>query len=124
MPKVFTEGKRVAEGVLSEANKTRSRDTITIASGAGIIAPMTVLGRVTVTGKYIPSAVGASDGSQVAVAINLRGGDATSADLVVEALTRDCEVVADSLTYHSSVDTAPEILAVRAQLAAVGIIVR
>jgi hypothetical protein len=47
------------EFILSEANGQRSREAITIASGAGIIAAGTVLGKVTATGKYLASAVGA-----------------------------------------------------------------
>jgi hypothetical protein len=121
---VFTEGKHPAEGILSEANGQRSRDNITVVSGSGVIAPMTVLGRVTATGKFKPSAVGASDGSEVASAICIYGGDATSADLKVAEQRRDAEVRASALTYHSNVDTAPERTAVAAQLAAVGIIVR
>ena len=35
----------------------------------GIISPGTVLGKITASGKYVASAVGATDGSQTAVAI-------------------------------------------------------
>jgi hypothetical protein len=217
---VFTEGRKPAEGILSEANGQRSRDNVVITAGSGVIAPMTVLGRiisgavavvagasgagkgaltlatpafgpdvkagiyrviivepvanlgnftvedpdgntigsgvvgtpfvgpirftvadgatdhaagdiitVTVTvaagsGKLVPSSMTATDGSQNAVAIAIYGGDATSADLSVAALVRDAEVRGSALTYHSTVDTAPERAAKAAQLAAVGIIVR
>jgi hypothetical protein len=43
---VFTEGRHAAEFILSEANFHRSRDTITIASGEGVLAPGTVVGRI------------------------------------------------------------------------------
>jgi hypothetical protein len=121
---VFTEGRKPAEGILSEANGQRSRDNVVISSGSGIIAPMTVLGRITATGEYVPSSMTATDGSQTAVAIAIHGCDATNADQRVAALARDAEVRGSALTYHSTVDTAPERAAKAAQLAEVGIIVR
>ena len=73
---VLVETRHPAEFILSEANGQRSREAITIASGAGIIAAGTVLGKVTASGKYVASAVGASDGSQVPAAIAIYGADA------------------------------------------------
>ena len=61
---VLIEARHPGEFLMTEANGQRSRETITIASGAGIIAPGTVLGKVTASGKYVASAVGAADGSQ------------------------------------------------------------
>jgi len=75
---VLTEGRHPGEFLMTEANGQRSRDSITIASGAGIIAPGTVLGKITASGKYLASAAGATDGSQTAVAIALYGCDATT----------------------------------------------
>ncbi|MEY4953493.1 MAG: hypothetical protein RL299_1917 [Pseudomonadota bacterium] len=127
---VLTEGKHACEGVLSEASGNRSRDEITVASGSGVIAAMTVLGLYTSganAGKYGPSPAAAADpdvGNQAAKAVCLYGVDATAADVKVAALTRDCEVIGGFLTYEATVDTAPEITAKAAQLAAVGIIVR
>lgn len=42
---VLTEGRYGGEFVLSEASRARSRDIITIASGAGVVKPGTVLGK-------------------------------------------------------------------------------
>ena len=56
---VLVETRHAGEFILSEANGQRSREAITIASGAGIIAAGTVLGKVTATGKYRASAVSA-----------------------------------------------------------------
>lgn len=65
-------------------DKLLDRDTITrkrtVASGAGVLARGTVLGKITASGKYIKSLSAASDGSQVPSAILLEGVDATSAD--------------------------------------------
>lgn len=121
---VFTEGRHPGEFLISEASGQRSRENITIASGAGVIAAGTVLGKVTASGKYIASAVGATDGSQTAVAIALYGCDATSADAKIAAIARDAEVNGTTLTYHADRDQAAEKAAANTNLAAVGIIVR
>ena len=121
---VLIEGRHPGEFLMTEANGQRSRENITIASGAGIITPGTVLGRITASGKYLASAVGATDGSQTAVAIALYGCDATSGDADISAITRDAEVNASILTYHPDRDQAAEKTAAQGDLAMVGIIVR
>lgn len=121
---VLTEGRYAAEFILWEQGPTYSRDNITIASGAGVIAPGTVLGKVTATGKYVASAVGASDGSEVAAAINVYPVDATSADVEVAAITRAAEVNGNILTYHADRDQQSEKDAANAQLLALGIKVK
>lgn len=121
---VFTEGRHPGEFLLTEANGQRSREAVTVASGAGIIAAGTVLGKVTASGKYLASAVGAVDGSEVAVAVALYGCDATSADVEIAAIVRDAEVKGPVLTYHADRDLDAEKTAANADLAGVGIIVR
>lgn len=121
---VLLEGRHPGEFLMSEASRQRSRDNITVASGAGIIAPGTVLGRITASGKYVVSAIGAQDGSETAAAVALYGCDATSADAHIAAITRDAEVNAQVLTYHSDRDQAADRVAAHRELAAVGIIVR
>jgi hypothetical protein len=124
---VFTEGRHPGEGLLSEANGKRSRDRATIASGAGVIAPGTVLGRITTSGAMIPSPhaeVVGSEGAEVAVAIALYGCDATSAAQEIAVILRDAEWNALTLTYASSVNTDERRATKRAQLAAAGIIAR
>jgi hypothetical protein len=121
---VFNEGRGAGEFLLSEANGNRSRDVVTVASGAGVIAPGTVLGKLTSGGKYTPSPATGSDGSQTAVAVALYGCDATSADQKVVVIARDAEVNTNLLAYASSVDDAAKKAAKATQLAAVGIIVR
>lgn len=121
---LLSEGRWAAEFVMTEANGTRSRGNIVVASGAGVIAPGTVLGQITVGGKYLASAVGASDGSETAVAVALYGCDATSADCAISAIVRDAEVNANMLTYHADRDLDAEKTAAQTQLAAVGIIAK
>jgi len=120
----YTEGRHTGEFLLSEANFHRSRDNIVIASGAGILAPGTVLAKVTASGKYVPSAATGADGTQTAVAVLWSAVDATSADVTVAAITRDAEVKGVALTYGSTVNDDTKKAAARAQLAAVGIISR
>jgi hypothetical protein len=120
----LTEGRHAAEFILSEAAGMRSRDNIVIASGAGKLAAGTIVGKVTASGKYVPSPVSGADGSQSAAAVTLYAVDATSADAPVSAITRDAEVNGKILTYDASVDQAAEKTAKHDQLAAAGIIVR
>ena len=121
---VLVETRHPGEFILSEANGQRSRETITIASGAGAIAAGTVLGKVTASGKYIARAVGASDGSEVPAAINIYGADATASDVTVSAIVRDAEVNGKCLTWHADRDQPPERAAANAALANLGVIVR
>lgn len=120
---VKTEGRHAAEFVLSEASGTRSRGTAIIESGAGVIAPGTVLGAKS-TGKMVPSPVATTDGAEAAVAVALYGCDATSADQTISIISRDAEVNQKLLTFAADVDTDPEIVAKVAELAAVGIVAR
>ena len=121
---VLLETRHPGEFLMTEANGQRSRETITIASGAGVIAPGTVLGKVTASGKYVASAVGASDGSQNPSAITIYGADATSADVDVAAIVRDAEVNGHCLVYHADRDQPAEKAAANVALTAIGIIVR
>ena len=120
----LTEGRVTAAYILTEANGLRSRDRATIASGAGKLEPGAILGKVTASGKLVPHAPAASDGSQTAVAILYSAVDATSADAAAVITARDSEVKKDELVYNAATDTQPEKDAVHASLAANGIIVR
>jgi len=121
---VLVETRHPGEFILSEANGQRSRETITIASGAGIIAAGTVLGKVTASGKYVASAAGASDGSEVPAAVAIYGADASASDVTVSGLVRDAEVNGKCLTYHADRDQPAEKIAANAALATLGVIVR
>lgn len=127
---VFTEGRHPGEFIMSEANGSRSRARAVIASGSGIIAPGSVLGRFTSganAGKYSLAPATAADpdvGNQTAVAVALYGCDATSGDVEIAIVARDAEVNGNILTYAASVDGAAKKAAKATQLAAVGIIVR
>ena len=124
MSTVFTEGRHPSEFLLTEGNGQISRETATVASGSGVIAPGTVLGKITASGKYAPSPATGSDGAQTAAAVALYGCDATSADQKIAIIARAAEVKADPLVFHASVDDAAKRAAKATQLAAAGIIVR
>ncbi|MBN9033696.1 MAG: hypothetical protein BGO05_05425 [Rhizobiales bacterium 63-7] len=124
---IFTEGRHSTEGLLSEANFHRSRDNIVIAAGAGLIVAGMVLGKVTASGKYVPSAnaeITGEEGAEVGAAIALYNCDATSADQKVAAITRDAEWNGNTLSFDSTVNDAGKKATKVAQLAAKGIIAR
>lgn len=120
----LTEGRVTAAYILSEASGMRSRDNAKIGSGAGKVEPGAILGKVTASGKFVPHAPAAADGSQTAVAILYSAVDATGADAPCVITARDSEVKKDELIYNAATDTQAEKDAVHASLAANGIIVR
>lgn len=124
MATTYTEGRHTGEFLLSESNFHRSRDNIVIVSGAGVLAPGTVLGKITASGKYKPSTATGSDGAETASAVLFRAVDATSADVPVAAITRDAEIKAFALAYDATVNDDTKKLAKRTQIAAVGLISR
>jgi hypothetical protein len=77
---------------------------VTVASGAGVIAPLSILGKVTATGKYVECDLAAADGSEVPAFICIDGCDATSADVATKVYKSGTFNI-DALTWHSSFDT-------------------
>jgi Bacteriophage lambda head decoration protein D len=91
------------EFLMSESESGVSRDTITVASGAGNLLPGAVLGQITASGKYKLSAATGTDGSQVAVAILGYPVDATANDVQAMAITCIARVRQSCLQFHESV---------------------
>jgi head decoration protein D len=111
----------------SEGEGSYSRDQIVLeggTGGAGKVVAGTVLGKVTSTGKYLPSPHAASDGSQVAIAILFDNVDATAGDVIAVVIARLAEVRAADLHYDASVTAGAFTVTKNAELAAAGIIVR
>jgi hypothetical protein len=107
--------------ILSEDDEGRlSRDNVIIASGAGQLQPGTVLGKLTASGKFVPSPETAADGSETAVAVLVGSVDATSA----VAVTRHAEVNRYGLFYDATVDDDAKKSGKWDQLRAAGIVVR
>lgn len=91
--------------IKSEANGDLSRETVTIVSGSGKLLAGTVLGQITVGGKYKPYDNNNTDGSETAKAILVYDVDATSADVVAVVIVRLAEVWANRLQWAASVLT-------------------
>lgn len=124
MPTSFTEQPRNLAFVLSEARGTRSRDVLTIKSGAGVLSAGTILGKVTSGGKYVASPnaeVVGKEGAETAVAILAYAVDATSADVDAVCITDDAEVKEPMMVFDASVDDSTKRAAKLTQLRAVGI---
>lgn len=90
--------------LLSEAPGTLSRETVTIVSGTGVVAPGTVLGKITASGKYEYFDASGNTGIETAVAITLERADATSADAACAVIFRLAEVTADALVWSGTND--------------------
>lgn len=120
------EGPRNLAFLLSEAPGSRSRETVIIAAGQGVLLPGTLLGQVTATKKWVASPdaeVVGQEGAETARAVLAYRVDA-SAD--AEAVTIDCdaEIKADLVIYHASVNSALKRDAKAVQLRAAGIKIR
>ncbi len=107
-----------------EADSYFSRETVTIASGAGALKSGTVLATITASGKYTVAAASGSDGTQTAVGVLLFPVDATSADKSAVIIRRHAIVSHNGLTYGTSINDSTKRAAANAQLKAVGILVR
>lgn len=93
MPTVKTEGIHNGEWLISDSG-TRSREQRTFTAALNTAYPSgTVLGKITASGKFVPSLNAASDGSQNAVEILLYEIPAGAArDVQVATIARDAEV--------------------------------
>lgn len=121
MGTVLTEKRHTGAHVASEANGQRSRENIVIASGQNLGVGR-VLGQITASKKYVALNPGASDGSQNAAGALYAAVDATSSDKPGVGFVRDCELKDGELDWGSL--TTNQITAAKAQLAALGVIVR
>ena len=103
------------EWLISEADQYFSRDTVVVTKGSTPIASGTLMGKITASGKYVPSQNSASDGSQTVAGIlvhTLTGTTAGDVDGVV--IRRHAQVRFSPAPAQAEVD----------ELAALGIIVR
>jgi len=92
---IKTEANRAGEFLLSEANGSRSRESVVLTGGnyqAGQI-----LGVVTASDKYTEYDAGASDGTETAVAILYAPVDASTSDQSALVIHRDAEVSTELL---------------------------
>ena len=77
---ILTETNHAGGFLVWEVLRDYTRDTVTIASGAGKLEPGTVLGKITTGGKFTKLTPAATNGSQNAAGILWAGVDASAAD--------------------------------------------
>lgn len=119
----LTEGVHTGEFIISEANDTGSRDTVTVTVPEGEVMPAgRILGKITSGGKYISSLTGASDGSQTAAAINYAPLDNSEGedpvDFTAVVINRNAEVLGPKMSTagdatHATADASFRALGVK-----------
>ena len=120
----LTEGKHAGGFLVWEVLRDYTRETVTISSGAGKLAPGTVLGKITTGGKYTVLTPGASNGSQNAAGILWVGVDASDADASGVVILRGPVIVNRHELIWPEVATEAQITTATNALAALGIILR
>ena len=120
----LTEGKHAGGFLVWEVLRDYTRETITVASGAGKLEPGTVLGKITTGGKYTGLAPSATNGSQNAAGILWAGVDATAADAPGVVVLRGPALVNQHELVWPDGATEVQITAATTALAALGIILR
>ena len=120
----LTEGKHAGSFLVWDVLRDYTRETVTIASGAGKLEPGTVLGKITTGGKYTVLAPGASNGSQNAAGILWAGVDASDADAPGVVILRGPAIVNRHEIIWPEAATEAQITAATTALAAFGIILR
>ena len=116
-----TEAVQAEEFLISEANRFRSRENVTIVSGQNLVAGA-VVGKITAGGKYAIYANGAGDGTQTAVGVLCQAVDASLADKAGAIIARDAEVDGDLLNWGAN--DAAGITAGIADLLTLNVLVR
>lgn len=115
------EGRHAGHFIVSEANKTRSRERVTIAEGE-VLEAGTVLALHTTSGEYLQYQNDETSVSNAAKAILFDNVDATDGPVDAIAIVRDAEVNGGELIWADTEDTGDRDAAI-ADLKAVGIIV-
>jgi len=120
----LTEGKHAGGFLVWEVLRDYTRDTVTVASGAGKLEPGTVLGKITSGGKFTALAPAATNGSQTAAGILWAGIDASAADTPGVVLLRGPAIVNRHEIVWPEGATEAQITAATTALAALGLILR
>jgi len=90
-------------------------EEIIVASGAGVLYPGTVLGKITASGKYVLHDVALGNGAQVAAAILFHKVDATSADVTtVGTVNGPATINGNDLIYKAAIADADKLAATKA----------
>ena len=120
----LTEGKHAGGFLVWEVLRDYTRETVTVASGAGKLEPGTVLGKITTGGKYTGLAPAATNGSQNAAGILWAGVDASAADAPGVVVRRGPAIVNRHEIIWPEGATEAQITAATTALATIGIILR
>jgi len=121
---MLTEGPHPGGFLIWEVLRDYTRETVTLASGAGKLAPGTVLGKVTTGGKYTVLTPAATNGSQTAAGILWDKADTTDADAFVVVLVRGPAITNRHELIWPEAATEAQITAATTALAALGIVLR
>ena len=121
---MLTEGKHAGGFLVWEVLREYTRETVTIASGAGKLEPGTVLGKITAGGKYTTLAPAATNGSQNAAGILWDTVDASTSDAPVVIMLRGPAIVNRHEIIWPEGATEAQITAATSALATIGIILR
>jgi hypothetical protein len=121
---MLTEGKHAGGFLVWEVLREFNRETITITSGAGRLAPGTVLGKVTTGGKYTCLAPAATNGSQNPAGILWASVDATAADTPGVVVLRGPAIVNRHDLVWPEGMTAAQVTSATLALAVLGIVLR
>ena len=121
---MLTEGQHAGGFLVWEVLRDFTRETVTIASGAGKLEPGSVLGKITTGGKYARLAPAATNGSQTPAAILWAAVDASAADALGVVILRGPALVnRHDLVWPDGV-TEAQIMAATTALVALGIVLR
>jgi len=97
-------------------NPNYTNESVTLLTGTNYKVG-SVLGKITASGKYKLAAVGAVDGSAVAVAVLLTAADATAGDATGVILARGPAIVSKAaLVFDATVNDAPKTATKHAEL--------
>ena len=120
----LTEGKHPGGFLVWEVLRDYTRETVTVASGAGKLAPGTVLGKITTGGKFTVLTPSATNGSQNAAGVLWGGADTTDADAPAVVLVRGPAIVNRHEITWPEAATQAQITTATTALAALGIVLR
>ena len=121
---ILTETNHAGGFLVWEVLRDYTRETVTIASGAGKLEPGTVLGKITTGGKFTKLTPAATNGSQNAAGILWAGVDATAADAPGVVILRGPALVNRHEIIWPEGASEAQITAATTALGALGIILR
>ena len=121
---ILTETNHAGGFLVWEVLRDYTRDTVTIASGAGKLEPGTVLGKITTGGKFTKLTPAATNGSQNAAGILWAGVDASAADAPGVVILRCPALVNRHEIIWPEGASEAQITAATTALGALGVILR